>query len=196
MTEHERKHIAKIWHGLAQMYGREIHTTALGMMLNAVDDLNFHEIEKALNDWARESKLGRHPFPAEVREKLKPTLNVKDVAREDAMRIVQAVSKFGYMRGSDAKTFVGERGWVAVERWGGWGYVCSSLGVTIELNAFVAQTRDMLESHATLQNQGHDLDQPVQVQGGNFTTMIQSSKKGLESTSDILQKLINKGERK
>jgi len=187
--------IAKMLLDMAKFYDQQIDQRQLEMYVEILQKAPVEVVLQAGKEYIADTANVRFPIPPhKILDKfIKPPAS-KDVAREDAMRIVQAVSKFGYMRGQDAKTFVGERGWVAVERWGGWGYVCSSLGVNIEINAFVAQTRDMLESQATLQNQGHDISQPVQISGTGFTTMIQSSKKGLESTSDILQKLINKGE--
>ncbi len=153
--------IGELWIGLAQMYGKDISKPSMSIMLNAISDLDSRAVEKVLNEWAKTSKLGRHPFPAEIREKINPQLNSKDLARDTSMRVVQAVQKFGYTQPEEAETFIGPAGWVAVKRWGGWKYICEGLGVTLDVTTFAAQLRDLLESQVNLERSGVDLNKPA-----------------------------------
>lgn len=181
MNENERKNIAKLWNGLALMYGRELHPSALSMMLNAIENLDASKVEKSLNDWARESKLGRHPFPAEIIEKINPQIDKRAMAIELAHKIDKCINKHGYAwamghmqngvvvyRGAEKKDFptwkaaviseVGEVGYHAICFRGDWQKTCESANESEE-QFFIAQMRDQIVSTITLREQGVDITQ-------------------------------------
>lgn len=150
MTREQRTRIGEAWIALAQMYGREVSRTTLSFMLDAIDDLEYDKVLNALKAWARSSKLNRHPLPSEVRDVVEARPEAKDVGRELALRIREAVTKFGWPNGSEARAFIGEHGWRVVEGMGGWLHICENLGVNIQESTFLAQCRDALESRHRL----------------------------------------------
>lgn len=161
MKPEERRIVGKCWLNLAQMYGKEIPQQTLTMMLDAVQDLDTQKMLDAFPRWASTSKLGRYPYPVELRELVEPTADNRDMARETSLRIKQAVTKFGYVNQRDARLFIGEEGWIVVERFGGWVHLCQNLGTEIPEHAFLAQCRDALESQLKLKGAGFDIAQPV-----------------------------------
>jgi hypothetical protein len=146
MNQQERIMVGEKWLAVAQMFSRELNQVALKMLLDSVSDLDCNKVCESLDKWVRTSKLGRHPYPAEIREMVNPTLDSDSKGKLAASRVVEAVSRFGYSNQDDARKFIGELGWDAVRRFGGWQYVCENLGATIQLSTFQAQVRDICTS--------------------------------------------------
>lgn len=175
MNTQQRNLIGERWIGLAQMYGKEVTKSALTIMLTSIEDLDPAKVLQALDKWAVNSKLARHPFPAELRELINPKVENRDLAIETTQRIRQAVSKFGWPNPDQARAFIGEEGWVAVSRMGGWQWLCQNLGVEIPEHAFIAQTRDALNSRLNLESAGIDTSKPAIEQAknsGSFADLI------------------------
>lgn len=154
MTNEQRQTIGKLWIAIAEMNGKEISSTALSLMLSAIQDLDAERVILALNDWARTSKQARHPLPAEIRALAAPATDPDAEAREAISRVVAAVSKFGWSNADNARAFTGELGWHIVERFGGWSYLCQNLGVSIDLTTFQAQGRDLAKATISRGPQG------------------------------------------
>ena len=187
-TQEQKKLFANSFVLTAKNYDKDLDFDLAKMVTEDLEDLGFEECMKALVAYRRNPQNKFWPKASDIREIVMPTINGKDAARETSMRIVQSVSKFGYMQGSEARTFVGELGWVAIERIGGWQYVCTNLGVTLDVGTFIAQIRDLLESQANLRKLGHDLDQPVQILGSN--NKMSGAFPKLESAADILKNVL------
>lgn len=162
MTAIERSTVGEHWLGLSQMYGREIPRMALKIMLDSVADLPASEIIKALENWAKTSKLNRHPLPGEVRELLSGELSVDAKANEAANRIRQAIGDYGWCNPGEARDFIGELGWSVVIRCGGWAYVCENHGSELNPLTFHAQARDSAKSILESAKLGQ-LNQPIQI---------------------------------
>lgn len=160
MNQRERVMIGELWISLSQVYGKDISKSAIGLMLSAVEDLPFAAVESVMRDWVRTTKLGRHPNPAEIREKISPPVDQRSQAIEAATRVIASVSKFGWNNGREARAYIGELGWRAVERIGGWPYLCSNLGVGLSITTVQAQVRDLCESTLKLGDAGVH-DQPI-----------------------------------
>lgn len=126
------------------MYNRQVNEVIILAYENFLSDLDPRVVLLEISIWVKSEKFMF--TPADIRNKIIPEPTAKDLAREITMRINQAVSKIGWSSPNEAKEFIGEVGWVAVERWGGWNYVCENLGVTLDVNNFIAQTRDAIES--------------------------------------------------
>ncbi|MBL0233214.1 MAG: hypothetical protein IPQ08_06075 [Chitinophagaceae bacterium] len=90
MTEKERIKVGEYWLGLAMMYGKELPKTSLKIMLDSINDLNADDILIALDEWVRISKVGRHPYPPEIRLAVKKELSPESKALEVATRIRSA----------------------------------------------------------------------------------------------------------
>lgn len=161
MNQQERIGIGELWMAVGQMYGKEINRMALGLLLDAVDDLPANDVAKALKEWVAKSTQQRHPSPAEIREKVRPTPQDKDIAVNTTMRVVEAVKKFGWPNPEDARKFVGEAAWKVVCSFGGWMYICENLGASISLTTFIAQCRDALTAEIGLKKAGVDTTLPA-----------------------------------
>ena len=57
MNQDERFKIGSMWLGIAEMNGKEISATSLGMMLDAVSDIPFEKVFNAMQSWIKESKI-------------------------------------------------------------------------------------------------------------------------------------------
>lgn len=168
MTQQERIKIGELWIGLANMYGKEITKKALSIMLSSVSDLDPDVVIVALEEWPMKSKLGRHPFPVEIREAVAPKAETKDLAITTAARIKDAIGRFGWCNEEQAKSFIGNDSWIFVERWGGWSYLCQNLGVTIPETTFLAQCRDIITADLNLGRLGFDSQRPALDQSNIF----------------------------
>lgn len=60
-------------------------------------------------------------------------------------RIWSAISRYGYMRGTEAREYIGDVGWAVVNMLGGWGPLCENTMID-EQHVFMAQTRDLVQS--------------------------------------------------
>lgn len=150
MINEERIKVGEAWLALAQVYEKDISKASLSMMLDSVDDLPSKKILDALRIWSRTSKQSRHPYPAEIRQLILPEIEDLVIANEAASRVMQAVPKFGLHGWEEAKKFVGELGWLIVSRFGGWGYLCENLGVSLSVTMFQAQAREIARSQFIL----------------------------------------------
>jgi hypothetical protein len=178
MTQEERQSVGEYWLGLAQMYGKDINRIAMKIMLDSVDDLPADGVVKALEGWARTSKLGRHPLPADIRDVINPPVDDRAVAIVLARKIDKAVSKHGWawdhgIMGSNGIYFegggkvfstwkeavieeLGPIGWATISQKGGWLQTRNSANEMDE-QGFIAQTRDQIQANMQLERQGVDL---------------------------------------
>lgn len=74
-----------------------------------------------------------------------PQLSDEDTARDVAARIIGAIRRFGRYDGEGAHAAMGELGWLACRRLGGWSAVCD-LAHTENLPTLQAQLRDLSKS--------------------------------------------------
>lgn len=181
MTAADRIRIGELWLAVASVYGRDIPRIALKVMLDAVQDMPADSVASALSAWIKDPNARSFPTPGQIREKIMPTLDAKDLARETALRIRHAVGKFGWPNPRDAADFIGPDGWSVVMQYGGWQHVCENLGTNIPEASFIAQCRDAIESRVRLQRQGIDVSKP---------SLDQAASRGqLESSGEILKKI-------
>lgn len=143
-----RQDLARAIAATSSYYGREIKPEVLSMMCDDLEDLDTEMVINAYSAYRRNPKNRQFPLPAQIREIVNPTdyITPEAKAAETAARIVAAVPKFGYTNPSEARSFIGEEGWQAIQRQGGWMFICENLGINIQLSAFQAQIRNQLES--------------------------------------------------
>lgn len=116
------------------------------MYAEDVSDLNSEVVLKCLSEWRRNPKNRTVPLPAQIREMIEPQAADEDTqARELTARIIQAVDKFGYTWPKEARNFIGEIGWSAVQVYGGWENFCEGLGTRFSSDACSAQIRELLK---------------------------------------------------
>jgi len=94
----------------------------------SLKSLGYERLCKAL-DFIIANRRSRDPLPSirEIREIVSPEIDPEAEAIEAAGRIVQAVSSIGPYQPEKAREFIGELGWLVVERDGGWQNVCRVL---------------------------------------------------------------------
>lgn len=112
-------------------------------------DLPQDEVIAAYNQYRRNPRNVHFPLPAKIREIVSPTefISHEDKAAEVAARIVGAIPNYGWCNGRAAEEYIGPVGWAAVQRQGGWSYLCENMGTKINPSTFQAQIRKQLESN-------------------------------------------------
>jgi hypothetical protein len=133
----------------AAYYGQAISNEVLLMYADDLSDLPEHEVVAAYQAYRRNPKNTRMPLPAQIRSLVEPEMDADALAKEIAARISGAIVKFGYPNGQEAKEYIGEVGWQAVQRQGGWSYICQNHGVSINPGTFQAQVREQVKTHLT-----------------------------------------------
>ena len=128
---------------LAEVCGAKLNEYQLAMYDAELSKLGY-DVACAAVDKIFVTRKGTDKFPsiADIKAVAQPKLDPKHEANEAAARIVQAVSKFGYTSGTDAKEFIGELGWIVVQRHGGWASVCLMLNHE-NTSLYKAQFRDL-----------------------------------------------------
>lgn len=162
MTPQQRSEIGKMWFHLAKTFkGIELEDGALRLLLNSVEELPFEKVKSFMVSWLKENTQPRHPYPAEIHSACGfKKVDNKSLALEATNRINEAVIKFGEFDAVPARAFIGELGWRAIQRRGGWSHLCATHGATLDVDTFTAQTRDFLIATLELKDAGQD-DQPI-----------------------------------
>lgn len=68
-----------------------------------------------------------------------------DFASEEAMKIIGAISKFGYVNTERAREYLGEKSWEVIKDIGGWQAFCESV-TNDNIPVYRAQLRDAIKS--------------------------------------------------
>lgn len=138
-----RQQVMLAYTALSEFYQTPISDRALSIYAEDLEDLDIERVIDALRHMRREPGRRSLPLPQDVRAFVCKAGQdpIDDQACEMAARVVEAIGKFGYMRASSAREWLGEIGWQIVVAKGGWYYLCSSTmaGET----AFFAQCRDL-----------------------------------------------------
>ncbi len=181
MTDLEMAELKRLIVVVASYYGRELKPEVVVMMAGDLEDLEYYAVKRAFDKYRREDKLMRFPMPAQIREIVCPEIQNKDLARATALRIREAIKRFGWPHPTAAQLYVGPAGWNVVQSFGGWAHLCENLGTEIQETTFLAQCRDAVESNLNLGKAGIDLDRPAIEQS--------TERRGLASIGEIVQSL-------
>lgn len=129
--------------------GQALQDAVLLMYAEDLIDLDLEQVQIAYQEWRRNPKNKTFPLPAQIRELVCPEEHIDPdaMAREIAARIVGAVSSCGWNNGRAAENYIGPVGWAAVNRAGGWSYLCENLGCNISPTTFQAQIRDQIAAN-------------------------------------------------
>lgn len=115
------------------------------VLLMHVEDLSEHKEQDVLiayNKYRKDPKNKSMPLPAQIVDIISPTVTDESKARDLAAKISESIVRFGYSNAEAAKNYVGSLGWELVRRSGGWSYLCSEHGLTINPSSFDAQIRN------------------------------------------------------
>lgn len=186
MSPDERKRIAGRLASLGLIYDKPPKPAMLSMVLDALDDLPAFQVDAFLADWIKTSKLGRLPYPAEIRAGVKPQDDDESSARLAAMRMIGAIRKYGWTDPEGAKAYVGEVGWALVRTLGGWSRFCEAMHDR-DIPNLTAQYREACRSLMSAARNG-TLDVPPalptrsrpELQQGDFKALASSLVKRIE----------------
>lgn len=139
----ERKDLKKIILMTGVYYQRDLSPDVLAMMVDDLSDLDEQKCIESYQTYRRDPKNRTFPLPAQIREIVSPTLTTMAQARDIPERIKSAIRLFGYMRGEEARAYIGEQGWNIVNTSGGWSSVCcDNYNNLFSDSARYAQVRD------------------------------------------------------
>lgn len=128
---------------LAEACGRTISPTLLAIYDESLRDLGYGPVCSAIKQLLTERREGDLiPAIRTIREKIKPEPTAKDDALDASHRVWEAIGKFGYSRQAEAREFIGELGWLVVEREGGWPAICEHSDVRHQ-TALKSQWREL-----------------------------------------------------
>lgn len=129
--------------------GQILDSAVLEMYAGDLADIPPAAVMMAYQQYRRSPKNNRFPLPAIIREIVYPQdyISHEDQAAEVAARIVGAIPNYGWCNGRAAEEYIGPVGWAAVQRQGGWSYLCENMGTKINPSTFQAQIRKQLESN-------------------------------------------------
>ena len=152
--------IAKLLIDMSRFYNHAISEQTLEMYVDVLSQWPPEQVLAAGREYVRNPKNTRFPIPPHTIMPQTHQADAKDLARDTAMRIQYAVTKFGWNNSRAAKEYIGETGWRVVERFGGWEYLCQNLGLDLQVGTFIAQCRDAIESSVNLTRLGFDQSRP------------------------------------
>lgn len=129
-------------------YAREIafdqvklHTEDL-----AAAKLPYESVIKAYSDYRMDGRNTFPPLPVHIKNMIAPSVDADGAAKELAARIVAAIQKYGYTFEEGAEKWLGEDAWYIVRQHGGWRTLCADMGVNLDTQTFIAQSRDLLRA--------------------------------------------------
>lgn len=171
----------------AAFYDAQMTDLKLRAFANALEGIPLGKVAEAMGHYRNEKGRRQMPMPADIKAYLTPQLDDRTQAIEAAARTIAAVTKFGWAQGAAAREYIGELGWSAVERSGGWNYVCVNLGTNLQVGTFQAQLRDICAA------------QLLRAKAGQFEAPAlppRDQRAELESAKEVMKTITAKAEKK
>lgn len=149
----------------AQYYGRDLQPSTVAAMADDLIEISPQNAIEAYVAWRKDSRHRAMPTPSDIIATVRGSpASPEAIGREVASRVVHAVSAFGWCNGKEAMAYVGDAGWRAVQRMGGWKYLCENLGTELSVLTFQAQCRDLVASHVEFASKGISIDSPPEIE--------------------------------
>lgn len=186
LNQDQRNILAATISESASFYGKsDISKHDISGFINIIEKFfifPFDQILSAFNNYILDPKNKYFPSPATLRPYINPELDGDTMATLAASRAIEAVTRFGWNNSTDARAYIGELGWTAIKRFGGWVYVCENMGKSLSVNVFLAQVRDLSKSIIKQDKLGI-VDGPIQISAAFEKTedMVLSDKKNEQS---------------
>lgn len=128
MTPAEIIQLKKLIIAMSLYYGQTLQDQVVALYAEDLSDLPFDRVVQVLKEVRRDPKTTRFPLPAVIRQRIAPEKRDPETeALEASNRIVEAVAKIGPYQSERARAFIGELGWLVVQREGGWMNLCETL---------------------------------------------------------------------
>lgn len=171
----------------ATYYSKTLSEPLLAMYCDDLEGLPAQKIIDAYRAYRRDPRNRSFPIPAQIRAMIENEPTNDAIAREIVARIVSAIGSFGWNNSSEAKKFIGQTGWLAVDRIGGWSYLCQEYGLTIQPGQFMPQIKaviqDRLDFGSNLENRaltGFNEQKLLDENQPEFIKKLISSSKNIE----------------
>lgn len=147
MTKEETQKLKAIILATNMYYGRELRDDVLLMQVSDLADLSFDAVAQAYVNYRRNPKNRQPPLPADILEAVNPgnVVSPEQDAVEASNRIIQAMTRYGWTNPDRAREFIGELGWMIVEREGGWRDLCERT-TNDDLPILKAQWRELAKA--------------------------------------------------
>jgi len=133
--------VKKLLIGLSGYLGQTIKDEQISMYAEDLEEYPLEEISNAIKKIRKQRVWNRFPLPAEILH-YAPSYKGSPEEQADiiAGRIIDAVSKFGYVNSEKAREWLGEIGWTVFQGYGlSWDAFCRTL-----LNSEIGNTRARL----------------------------------------------------
>lgn len=135
----------KIYDALAKLsvlFDNPPSQTRLKAYVEVLNDYNEADITFGIK--SAQIECDRFPSLAWLIKKMQGVGTEMDAALQMSGEIIESISRFGRMRGDEAKEYLGEVAWLAVERSGGWNNLCQITNNQVPTTK--AQLRDICAS--------------------------------------------------
>ncbi len=180
MNDQEEQEIKELIIYSSEYYGQKISDHIMLMHYKLLCGYSYQELKKAYETFLLDPKNKFAPRPSDIVNLLSPQTTQEIEAREAVSRIIESLGKFGYMRGDEARPYIGELGWKIVTRYGGWGYLCENGGTgKLSIPMLISQMKELGVVVQERERIGIS-DQPPQIKK-NETEQIDSRVKNLIS---------------
>jgi len=195
LTTDERNILAKKITSTAVYYGKfDLTKEQTTFYINILEE-NFNkttmEYIRAIDLYISDFKNKFFPSVAALRQYVLPEQSDDQLAVDVASRVFQAVSDIGYSNQTAARAFIGDLGWLAVNKYGGWIYICENLGKEIQITSFQAQIREISKSIIYKAKMGIE-DGPIQIAHRDPDIFLNDKKRNeILRLSDNLKSLKN-----
>lgn len=142
----------------AEYYQFPISENQIAMYYADLLDLDPREIMRAYQTYRKNPRNTKMPLPSAIRAIVNPEIDDDTFSVSTASKVLEAVARFGYTNPTEARDYVGELGWVAVKRFGGWTEICETLGTSkLPKATFQAQIREIVKSEVKVLKAGGTL---------------------------------------
>lgn len=134
------------WVAIAKFYQRNLEDMVIKMYADTSKSfgMTVEDLVQAFELYRNNPKNERFPLPATLAKEVNMVDDPDEEARLLANRINIAVRRYGHTNGPEAREFIGEIGWKAVEQYG-WYDLCIRLGSSMDIGTFLSQARETVK---------------------------------------------------
>lgn len=155
----ERQKIQQAIIVLAETQGKTLSPAALKLFTDALGDVTAKQVEGAILQHMRGPNGRFWPCPGDLLSHIHRYQSVPQAANECMGRVIEAVSRFGYVDPDGARQFLGEEIWTALPGHIGWRDFCMS-GDQISQATARAQLRERIAAQLQKSNPSGQVSLP------------------------------------
>lgn len=145
-TLEQRKNFGNEYVLTCKFFDKDISIEIVKLVVYDLQDLDFQACFNALSVFRKSAKNQFWPKSADIRKLASPELSDESKAEQAAVKIVEAIKKYGWSQPEQARAHMGELAWNVVLSKGGWLAVCENHGCEWDAGTFHAQARQIAKS--------------------------------------------------